>query len=46
MSSVERMVPVPGMSPGAFTVFSGVLGAGVPAQALHEAVCAGKVSAQ
>ncbi len=39
------MVPVPGMSPGAFTVFSGVLGAGVPAQALHEAVRAGKVRA-
>ena len=45
MSSVERMVPVPGMSPGAFTVFSGVLSAGVPAQALHEAVCADKVRA-
>ena len=39
------MVPVPGMSPGAFTVFSGVLSAGVPAQALHEAVRAGKVRA-
>jgi hypothetical protein len=45
MSSVERMVPVPGMSPGAFTVFSGVLSAGVPAQALYEAVRAGKVRA-
>jgi hypothetical protein len=45
MSSVERMVPVPGMSPGGFTVFSGVLGAGVPAQALHEAVRAGEVRA-
>jgi hypothetical protein len=36
---------VPGMSPGAFTVFSRVLSAGVPAQALHEAVRAGKVRA-
>ena len=45
MSSVERVVPVPGMSPGAFTVFSGVLSAGVPAQALHEAVRTGKVRA-
>ena len=45
MSSVERMVPVPSMSPGAFTLFSGVLSAGVPAQALHEAVRAGKVRA-
>lgn len=45
MSSVERVVPVPGMSPGAFTVFSGVLSAGVPAQALHEAVRIGKVRA-
>jgi len=31
------------MSPGAFTVFSEVLNAGVPALALHEAVGAGKV---
>jgi hypothetical protein len=45
MSSVERIVPVPGMSPGGFTVFSGVLGAKVPAQALHDAVRVGKVGA-
>lgn len=45
MSSVERVVPVPGMSPGGFTVFSGVLGTGVPAQALYEAVRAGEVCA-
>lgn len=45
LSSVERVVPVPGMSPGGFTVFSGILSAGVPAQALHEAVRAGKVRA-
>jgi len=33
------------MSPGAFTVFSEVLSAGTAAQALHEAVRAGKVRA-
>ena len=45
VSSVERVVPVPGMAPGAFTVFSEVLSAGAPAQALHEAVRAGKARA-
>jgi hypothetical protein len=45
VSSVERVVAVPGMSPGAFTVFSEVLSAGAPAQALHEAVRAGNVCA-
>ena len=35
MSSIERIVPVLGMSPGGFTVFSGVLSAGVPAQVLY-----------
>jgi hypothetical protein len=39
------MAPVSGISPGARTIFSGVLSAGVPAQALHEAVRAGKVCA-
>jgi hypothetical protein len=38
VSSVERVVPVPGMPPGAFTVFSEVLSAGAPAQALQEAM--------
>lgn len=45
MSRVERMVPVPGMSPGAFTVFSRVLSAEVPARVLYKAVRAGKVRA-
>lgn len=43
MSGVERMLPVPGMSSRGFTVFSEILGAEVPAQALCEVVLSGKV---
>lgn len=40
---IERLVPVPRMSPAGFTVFSEINAAKNPSQALHEAFTAGKI---
>ena len=45
MSTAERLVPAPSMSPAGFTVFSEIRASQDPSRALHNAVVAGRVPA-